>query len=97
MYFYYDMMLITTGNFAYYGRTRRISLYMATYINTKNCVHWGETNPHAVAPVPIFDAKWTVWCGVTATFVLGPFFFDEMTPTGPAICSVTGSRYAAIV
>ncbi|GFT87652.1 uncharacterized protein TNCV_772261 [Trichonephila clavipes] len=36
-------------------------------INTKNCVHWGETNPHAVAPVPLFDAKVTVWCGITAT------------------------------
>ncbi|GFW45602.1 transposable element tc3 transposase [Trichonephila clavipes] len=61
-------------------------------INTKNCVHWGETNPHAVAPVPLFDAKVTVWCGITATFVLGPFFFEETTPTGPATCSVTGSR-----
>ncbi|GFU35794.1 uncharacterized protein TNCV_1083571 [Trichonephila clavipes] len=66
-------------------------------INTKNCMHWGETNPHAVAPVPLFDAKVTVWCGITATFVLGPFFFEETTPTGPATCSVTGSRYAAML
>ncbi|GFW07462.1 uncharacterized protein TNCV_3915951 [Trichonephila clavipes] len=66
-------------------------------INTKNCVHWGETNPHAVAPVPLFDAKVTVWCGITATFVLGPFFFEETTPIGPATCSVTGSRYAAML
>ncbi|GFV75722.1 uncharacterized protein TNCV_1756501 [Trichonephila clavipes] len=66
-------------------------------INTKNCALWGETNLHAVAPVPLFDAKVTVWCGITATFVLGPFFFEETTPTGPATCSVTGSRYAAML
>lgn len=66
-------------------------------INTKNCVHWGETNHHAVAPVPLFDAKVTAWCGITATFVLGPFFFEETTPTGPATCSVTGLRYAAML
>ena len=29
-------------------------------VNTKNCVHWEDTNPHAVAPVPLFDAKVTV-------------------------------------
>ncbi|GFX58616.1 transposable element tc3 transposase [Trichonephila clavipes] len=52
--FCYDMRRITTGNFAYYGRTR-------------------------------------------PTFVLGPFFFEETTPTGPATCSVTGSRYAAML
>ena len=60
-------------------------------------MHWGETNPHAVAPVPLFDAKVTVWCDITATFVLGPFFFEETTPTGPATCSVTDSRYAAML
>ena len=66
-------------------------------INTKNCVHWGETNPHSVAPVPLFDAKVTVWCGITATFVLSPFFFEETTPKGPATYSATGSRYAAML
>ena len=30
-------------------------------------------------------------------FVLGPFFFEETTPTGPATCSVTGSQYAAML
>ena len=66
-------------------------------INTKNCVHWGEANPHAVAPVPLFDTKVTAFCGITATFVLGPFFFEETTPTDLATCSVAGSRYAAML
>ena len=61
-------------------------------INAKNCVHWGEMNPHAMAPVPLFDAKVTMWYSITATFFLGPFFFAETIPTGPATCSVTNSR-----
>ncbi|KFM68220.1 hypothetical protein X975_07877, partial [Stegodyphus mimosarum] len=62
-------------------------------INTKNCVHWAERNPHAVAPVPLCDGKVTVWCGITATVVLGPLLFDEATPTGRA----TGFWYTALL
>ena len=50
-----------------------------------------------MATVSLFDAKVTVWYGITATFVLGPFFFEETTPTGPATCSVTGFRYATML
>lgn len=66
-------------------------------VNTKNCVHWADTNPHAVAPVPLYDAKVTVWCGIAGTIVLGPYFFEEATPTGFVTCSVTGSRYTAML
>ncbi|GBN09240.1 hypothetical protein AVEN_48119-1 [Araneus ventricosus] len=34
-----------------------------------------------------------VWCGFTAAFIVGPFFFEEIGPSGPVTCSVNGTRY----
>ena len=36
-----------------------------------------------------------MWCGISFTVLLGPYFFDEVTPTGFITCSVTTSRYTA--
>ena len=58
-------------------------------MNTKNCMRWADTNIHAVAPVPLFDAKVTVWCGISGTILLGPYFFEEATLRGFVTCSVT--------
>lgn len=66
-------------------------------VNTKNCVHWADKNPHDVAPVPLHDAKVTVWCGISSTFVLGPYFFEEVTTTGVKSCSVTSARYKSML
>ncbi|GFV73766.1 hypothetical protein TNCV_3549151 [Trichonephila clavipes] len=41
--------------------------------------------------VPLFDAKVTLWCGITATFASGPVLLRKR-PDWPATCSVTGSR-----
>lgn len=32
-----------------------------------------------MAPAPLYEAKVTVWCGITSIFVLGPYFFKEVT------------------
>ncbi|GBM85269.1 hypothetical protein AVEN_84097-1 [Araneus ventricosus] len=37
--------------------------------------------------------KVTVWCCFTATFVIGPYFFEEITANGIQICYFTGQRY----
>ena len=61
-------------------------------VNTKNCVYLTDMNPHTVTQVPLFDAKITMWYGITTgTVVLAPYFFDEATPTGFVICLVTAS------
>lgn len=61
-------------------------------INTKNCVHWADKNAHDVEPTPLHEAKVTVWCGITGTFVLGEYFFEEFTSTGMNSCSVSGTH-----
>ncbi|GFV38871.1 uncharacterized protein TNCV_2814871 [Trichonephila clavipes] len=37
------------------------------------------------------------WCGFTAEFILGFFFFRTPIPQGPKICSVTSSRYSKLL
>ena len=38
-----------------------------------------------------------MWCGITAKFIVGSFFFQEITPAGPVTCTVTGKRYDALL
>lgn len=62
-------------------------------VNTHNCRIWATENPREIQQVPLHPAKVTVWCGFTATFVIGPYFFEEVTRRGFETCSVTGRRY----
>ncbi|GBN41737.1 hypothetical protein AVEN_192270-1 [Araneus ventricosus] len=41
--------------------------------------------------------KVTVWCGFTAAFTVGPFFFEEIGPSGPVTCTIKGTRYEYIL
>ena len=38
----------------------------------------------------------TVWHEITATFIVGEFFFEEITRAGPFASTVTGKRYEAL-
>ena len=62
-------------------------------VNSKNFVHWAEENHHGVASVPFYDTCVTVWCGVAETFILGPYFLEDVTCSGIQTCSITGDRY----
>lgn len=66
-------------------------------VNSKNCVHWAEKNPHEIFASPLHEAKVTVWCGITGSFVIGPYFFEEVTPKGLKTCSITSQRYETML
>ncbi|GBM18817.1 hypothetical protein AVEN_203096-1 [Araneus ventricosus] len=38
-----------------------------------------------------------VLCGFTAVFIVGPFFFEEIGPSGPVICTVNGTSYESLL
>ncbi|GBM51964.1 hypothetical protein AVEN_194259-1 [Araneus ventricosus] len=48
-------------------------------------------------PSPLHSQKVTVWCGFTATFIVGPFFFEEIGPSGPVTCTDNGTRYESLL
>ncbi|GFW64835.1 uncharacterized protein TNCV_3066921 [Trichonephila clavipes] len=47
--------------------------------------------------VPLHSTKVTVWWGFSASFILGPYFFEELGAGGSVTCSITGQRYASLL
>ena len=46
-------------------------------VNKQNCPIYATENPQENQEVPLHDEKVTVWCGVSAKTVIGPFFFHD--------------------
>lgn len=53
-------------------------------INRHNCSYWAFSNPHELIPVSNSKQGLMVWCGLTSSGLIGPYFFDN---------SVTGESY----
>jgi len=51
--------------------------YLKGYVNTQNCRIWGTSKPDVFIKAPLHSPKVTVWCGMTANFILKPHFFLE--------------------
>lgn len=46
-------------------------------VNRHNCCYWASSNPHMQIPVDEFAPGIMVWCGLTSSGIIGPYFFDE--------------------
>ncbi|GFT32343.1 uncharacterized protein TNCV_4483811 [Trichonephila clavipes] len=67
--------------------------HLSGTINIHNCRIWDTKNPRTFQEIPLHSPKVTVWCGFRATFILGPFFFEETTRNDPVTCTVTARMY----
>lgn len=67
--------------------------YLNGDVNTQNCRIWASEHPQEIVQIPLHSPKLTIWCGFTADFIIGPFFFENITRTGPQTCTVTAERY----
>ncbi|GFU26599.1 uncharacterized protein TNCV_1837271 [Trichonephila clavipes] len=76
-----------------YSTVDEAHFHLSGTVNTHNCRIWDTENPHTFQEIPLHSPKVTVWCGFTATFILGPFFFEETTLNGPVTYTVTARRY----
>lgn len=54
--------------------TDEAHFYLHGVVNTQNCRIWAKENPFARVSIPLHSAKVTVWCGMTASLIIGPFF-----------------------
>ncbi|XP_046683513.1 uncharacterized protein LOC124369534 [Homalodisca vitripennis] len=59
------------------------------YVNKQNFRYWSPTNPEELHERPLHCPKVTVWCGVTKSCVIGPYFFEE----GGRTVTVNSQRY----
>ena len=62
-------------------------------VNLKNCVPWADNNPQNVFAIPLHDEKTTVWCGITSTFTLSSYYFQENTDGDLQTCKVASAHY----
>ena len=50
---------------------------LSGHVNRQNMRVWGLENPHATAEKQKSKEKVMVWCAMTSTSIVGPFFFEE--------------------
>lgn len=63
-------------------------------VNTQNLRYWGTENPHVIHEEPLHSPYVTVWCGVCAERIIGPYFFEN--DEGETV-TVNGDRYRAML
>lgn len=63
------------------------------FVNKQNFRYWSSTNPEQLHERPLHSPKVTVWCGVTKTCVIGPYFFEE----GGRTVTVNSVRYLCML
>ena len=60
------------------------------YVNKQNCRIWSDENPEEFVEKPLHPEKLTVWCGLWAGGIIGPYFFRD--DDGRNV-TVSGDRY----
>ena len=51
--------------------------YLNAQINKKTCRYWGSEKPNIYIEKPLHGKKVTVWASMSATEIVGPFFFGD--------------------
>jgi hypothetical protein len=64
------------------------------HINTQNSRFWSTKNPRDVHQRTSYPSRVTVWCGVTAGRIIGPYFFENAEGKAE---TVNGERYRRMV
>ena len=68
--------------------------HLTGLVNTQNCRVWASNAPDIVLEAPPLSPRVTVWCAMSSTGIIGPFFFkdaDGLTQT------VNKERYVDIL
>lgn len=63
-------------------------------VNKQNCRFYATENPQIIHEKPLYEQKVTVWCGICATMIIGPYFFEN---GAGATETVNGDRYRAMI
>lgn len=63
-------------------------------VNKQNYRFYATENPQVIEQHPLYDQKITVWCGICADMIIGPYFFES---ANGATVSVNGERYRTMI
>jgi hypothetical protein len=67
--------------------------HLSGTVNKQNFRYWATENPRELHQQPLHCERVTVWCGVSRTCIIGPYFFRENGRT----VSVNTDRYLAML
>ncbi|KAG0429051.1 hypothetical protein DMUE_5770, partial [Dictyocoela muelleri] len=67
--------------------------HLTGHVNNHKSRIWSEYDPLEIHGTPLYSLRVTVWCGISASCVYGPYFFsnDNLTVTVP------GERYRTMI
>lgn len=68
--------------------------HLNSMVNQQNCRYWANENPQQVHKRPLHSPKVTVWCAVSQTCIIGPYFFED--DNGRAV-TVNSERYVEMI
>lgn len=63
-------------------------------VNQQNCRYWANENPRQLHVRPLHVPKVTVWCALSQTCIIGPYFFED--GHGIAV-TVNSERYVEMI
>lgn len=64
------------------------------HVNKQNCRYWSRENPKQKHQRPLHSPKVTVWAAMSASGIIGPFFFED--DRGHAV-TVNSQRYVEMI
>lgn len=73
-------------------------VYLPDYKQIKNLWNAFSHKPlNVVKEIPLLSPKVTVRSGFMAEMITGPFFYENISPRGPAACSVINAKYCQML
>ena len=70
--------------------TDEAHFHLKSEVNKQNYRIWASENPRVIHEHPLHALKVTVWCGITSSRIIGPYFFEDVD--GNTV-TVNGNRY----
>ncbi|CAF1482110.1 unnamed protein product [Rotaria magnacalcarata] len=58
------------------------TFYVSGLVSKHNIRYWSETNPHVTIETVMNSPKLNVWCAMSKSKLLGPYFFEDDTVNG---------------
>lgn len=68
--------------------------HIGGYVNKQNFRYWDVQNPRQLHQEPLHKPKVTVWCAISASAIIGPYFFENQR--GQTV-TVNSERYAQML
>lgn len=68
--------------------------HLSGFVNKQNFRYWSDQNPHQIHQQPLHSAKVTVWCAMSSSGIIGPYFFEN--ERGQSV-TVNAERYSEML